>query len=67
MTEGTLPRLIVVFSVPEESARGYAGERDPRGLDLGDTCSGRRIASFILPPFWLYKKLTRTGVIRFYL
>ena len=49
MTVGTFPRLIVVFNVPDESVgRGYAGDREPRGLDLGETCSGRRILSFII-------------------
>lgn len=54
MTEGTFPRLIVVFNVPVESGRGYAGDIEPLGLDFGDICSGLRIWSFmifIVPPY----------------
>lgn len=39
MMAGVLPNEIVVFNVPVESWRGTTGERDPRGLDLGENCS----------------------------
>lgn len=39
MMAGVLPNEIVVFSVPVESWRGTTGEREPRGLDLGENCS----------------------------
>ena len=48
ITEGTFPKLIVVFNVPDESGRGIAGDLDPRGLDFGETCSGLRIGSFMM-------------------
>ena len=48
ITEGTFPKLIVVFNVPDESGLGIAGDLDPRGLDFGETCSGLRIGSFMM-------------------
>lgn len=43
MTEGFLPNVIVVRKVPLESCLITAGEREPRGLDFGEFCSGGRL------------------------
>lgn len=42
MMAGVLPKEMVVLSVPVESWRGTTGDREPRGLDLGENWSGGR-------------------------
>lgn len=55
---------MVVFSVPVESWRGYAGDREPRGLDLGELC---RLTSDIFfnnnQGAFIVKRLLRTHAI----
>ena len=65
MTDGTFPRLMVVFSVPDESGLGIAGDLEPRGLDLGETCSGLRIGSFMTFIFHHFP-IIRTARLRFW-